>query len=164
MMRRAAALLVAGAGVLALAALSRVPWSAEPSDEAVLRLAWRYASPLVDACRRLPEDERARLPVHMRRDTECERRLMPYRLEVIVDGAGAAGDSVAARGARADRPLNVFRELRLAPGGHRVGLRFTPYGEGAPAFTLDTMVVLAARQVVLATIAENRALVLRAGY
>ena len=167
-LRRLAQGTLAAVLVLAVVALSRVPWEAEPSDDAVLRLAWRFRSPLRDQCRRLSEEELARRPAHMRRAEECERRLIPYRLVLTLDGLPALEDSVGARGARDDRPLSVFREIALPAGRHRVVMTFQPYPEhdddddehdadrsGATAFALDTTITVAPRQVLLLTMDEG---------
>jgi hypothetical protein len=154
-------LLGTGIGVLLLGAtagLSRVPWAAERSDQAVLRLAWRFRSELVSACRPIPPEEQARQPVHMRRTEECTRALVPYRLVVAVDGVPRLQDSIHAGGARADRPLSLFRELRLPPGRHRVQVRFAPYGAGA-GIGLDTGLALAPRRVAVVTMGEHGRLV-----
>ena len=147
---------VAGAMLLAaMLGLSRVPWAAERSDHAVVRLAWRYRSRLVSACRPIPPEEQARLPVHMRRAEDCTRALVPYRLSVTVDGVPRLRDSIHAGGARADRPLSLFRELRLPAGAHRLGIGFEPYGAGIP-LRLDTTLALTPRQVAVVTVPDGR--------
>ena len=157
--RRLAQAALTAALTLAVVALSRVPWQAEPSNDAVLRLAWRYRSPLADHCRRLSEEEVEHRPAHMRRAEECERRLRPYRLEIELEGRTVVDDSVPARGARGDRPLSVFRELALEPGRYRLQVEFAPYalpgGAAAPRFELDTLVSLGRRQVLLLTMDEG---------
>lgn len=152
--------LVAAMLVAATAGLSRVPWTAERSDHAVVRLAWRFRSELVEACRPIPPEEQARQPVHMRRTEECSRGLRPYRLVVTVGGAALLQDSVAAGGARADRPLSLFREIRLPPGTHRVRVRFEPYGAGT-RLAIDTMLALAPRQIAVVTVDQGGRLVVR---
>lgn len=137
---------------LGVVGLSRVPWSAEDSEDAVLRLAWRYRSEEVQACRDLSAEEQARRLAHMRRARECTRGLASYRLLVRVDGSVVVDDSVYAGGARADRPLAVFRELRLPVGVRRVGVSFGAYGAARPRFGLDTALALEPRQVVVATL------------
>lgn len=159
--RRALQTTVGAVFTLGVVALSRVPWAAEPSDTAIVRLAWRYRSALVDQCRTLTPAELAERPAHMRREQECERRLRPYVLQLEIDGHLVLRDSVAARGARSDRPLAVFRELRRAPGPASLRLTFEPAAHdgdaGAPParFALDTAVVLRPRQVLLITMDEN---------
>ncbi|HWO88621.1 MAG TPA: hypothetical protein VNL98_05680, partial [Gemmatimonadales bacterium] len=135
---------------LGVVGLSRVPWSAEDSEDPVLRLAWRYRSEEVEACRDLTAEEQARLPAHMRRTRECTRGLASYRLKVTVDGIAAADDSVFARGAQSDRPLAVFRELSLKPGSRHIAVVFGAYGAAQARFRLDTVLTLEPRQVVVA--------------
>ena len=64
------------------------------------------------------------MPIHMQRDSICERRVPPYRLRVEVDGAQLEDARVEAAGARQDRPVFVFREFALEPGRHQVRVEF----------------------------------------
>lgn len=157
MLRWAARVLVAAALMAGTVALSHVPWAAAPGTDGALRLAWRYRSALVDECREPSAAELARLPAHMRQPRICERRLLPYELAVEVDGQRIVLDTVRAGGARADRPLSLFRESRLAPGHHRLSVRFAPLAVAAgatvpPTLLLDTALTVAAHAVVLVTL------------
>lgn len=162
--------LVAAALMAGTVALSHVPWAAAPGSDGALRLAWRYRSPQVNACRRLPAEELARLPAHMRQPISCERGLATYVLAVAVDGRTVALDTVRARGAEADRPLSIFREIGLPVGPHAVRVVFAPLAAGgaeaqadglerrpiAPTFVLDTTFVLQRQRVALVTLDEAR--------
>lgn len=171
--RRVLAAAVAGAAVLAVGGLSRAPYTSERATHAVLRLAWRARGERVEQCRRLPPEELERLPPHMRQEEQCEGRVLPYRLQVMLDGAPTADELVRAAGARHDRPLYVFRELALEPGAHALAIRFfraeeIPRGaraesQGAPSrLALDTTITLRPRHVVLVTYdEESRRLVVR---
>jgi len=171
----AAAMVVVTGG--ALAALSLTPYTAEPGERALVRLAWRARGERVRECRRLSADDLSRLPPHMRQEEVCERRVLPYRLRVDVDGARVVDQHVRAGGAREDRPLFVFHDLAVTPGTHH--LRITFEREGTPAarardeeeeqedvdateagrraretperLELDSVVRLASRQIVLVT-------------
>ena len=116
------------AGTAALGALSWVPYTAERVDHAVIRLAWRARGERVRQCRRLSPEELAKLPQHMRQEEVCERRILPYRLQVAVDGTPVVDELVRAGGAREDRPLFVFHELPVAPGTHTVHVTFVRQG------------------------------------
>lgn len=143
----------AGAAItLAIVGPSRVKWTAERREDAVLRLTWRFRSEETEACRDVPPEAQERRPAHMRRARECTRGLAPYRLLVLVDGDTAISDSVAPRGARSDRPLSVFRELRLRPGPRRIRIEFERFGSPARGLTLDTALVLRTRQVAVTTL------------
>ena len=181
---RAVRLALAGAVVLgsgaALAALSFTPYTAEPGDRAVVRLAWRARGERVRECRRLTAEELARLPQHMRQEEVCERRILPYRLRVDLDGARVVDELVRAGGAREDRPLFVFRDLAVTPGTHHLQVTFEreageegdderPHPEEVDAteagrraretparLALDGPVVLVPRQIVLVTYDDER--------
>lgn len=129
-MRALAGVLLAAAATLAVAALSRVPYESPGGRQALVRLSWRALGERVEECRPLSAAEREALPVHMRRSEVCEGRVLPYALEVELDGRRVLADTVRAAGAREDRPLYVFVELPVEPGTHRLGVRFVREGRG----------------------------------
>lgn len=161
---------VGGAGVLALLRMaSFVPYTAERDVGAIVRLAWRARGERVQDCRRRTPEELAKLPAHMRQEEVCEGRILPYRLVVEMDGVATVNQLIHGAGAREDRPLYVFQDLVVSPGTHRVGVTFTR--EGAPPadsttaagalrtparLTLDTLLTLGSRRVVLVTYDEER--------
>jgi len=181
---RAVRLALAAAVVLAsgaaLAALSSMPYTAESGDRAMVRLAWRARGERVRECHRLSAEKLARLPQHMRQEETCERRILPYRLQVDLDGVRVIDELVRAGGAREDRPLFVFRDLSVLPGTHHLQVTFER--EGTPAApgreeeeeevdateadrrtretparrALDVPVVLVPRQIVLVTYDDER--------
>jgi hypothetical protein len=149
---RAAAVGVAlllGAGVVLG---SRVPFGAAP-EAAVVRMSWRAVGRHVESCRAPTEAELAGVPEHMRQKEICERRLLPFRLVLRVDGAPALDELVRPSGARHDRPSYVFRELPVPSGSHRIEVRFGEEGatEPAPPLELDATVALAPGAVALVT-------------
>jgi hypothetical protein len=112
-------------GTLALGWLSQVPYDAAGDVESLIRLAWRTRGTRVEECRRLTSEELERLPVHMRQEEVCQGRTLPYRLVVALDGRTVADEEVHPAGARADRPLYVYREFPLRPGWHDLEVQFT---------------------------------------
>ncbi len=143
---------VAAAGAtVGLAALSRAPLAAYPSDTPVLRLAWSVRPERIEHCRTLTDEELAGVPAHMRQRVQCEGRSAGYRLVVSIDGAPRFDTLVTGGGARGDRPVYVFRELDV------------PKEEAVPpVMTLDTDIEPAPREVLLVTYdIDRRALVLR---
>jgi hypothetical protein len=163
--RRLAGLVVGLLGTFALVALSRVPYTIEPGADAMIRLSWRTATAFVEECRTVGAEELARMPVHMRRETICEGRLLPYRLQVVHEGVTVIDELVHGSGARRDRPLSVFRELRVMPGRHHVIVRWLPVGDAvsaAPALELESTLELEPLDVALITYDGNaRRLVVR---
>jgi hypothetical protein len=157
-----------------IGAVSRVPYAEHREQHAVVRLAWRSVGVAVRACRRLTPEELARLPAHMRREEECERRSLPEQLDVSLDGNAVISEVIRASGAREDRPLFVYRNLEVSPGRHRLVVAFTRTGpeaesgvarpgsgDSAPPrrspgvaegrLSLDTVLVLAPREIALVT-------------
>jgi len=123
LVRRSLGVVLAIAVTAGLAALSGV--ARDPTDqEAVLRLSWRARSERVQRCRALTAEEQASQPAHMRRTEECEGRVLPYRLEVELDGRRLVSETVHGGGARQDRPVYVFHELPVAPRRARLEVRF----------------------------------------
>jgi hypothetical protein len=146
-----------------VAALSRVPFGPDIADHAVIRLSWRTPGEFVNECRAPTAEELARLPVHMRRDEICEGRILPKRLQVQLNGEPAIDETVRAAGAREDRPLYVFRELRVAPGEHDVAIEWSTQNGLAPVRqALEARVRLEPGEIALFTYdVDRRALVVR---
>lgn len=123
--RAAAGGLVVVAATAALGWFSQAPYGAGRQGEALVRLAWRTPGTRVEECRRLTPEELEQLPVHMRQEQVCEGRVLPYRLAVRLDGQPLADDTVHAAGARADRPLYVYREFPVSRGAHDIQVTFS---------------------------------------
>lgn len=121
---KALAVLLSGALLVVLGALSRAPIQGEHGDSAALRLTWRVRGEEVGECRRPSAEELAELPTHMQNPDACVGSIPPYRLTAEVNGALRADALVEPAGARGDRPLYVYEELLLEPGTHRIRVRF----------------------------------------
>jgi hypothetical protein len=139
-----------------LVAGSQLPWQAHPGGEASIRLSWRTVSEPVSECRTPTPEELAALPPHMRMKEICERRHAPFRLVVRVDGQLVRDALLSPAGARGDRPLYVFEELRVPPGLHRLAVGFQEERAGAATarapLSLDATLELAPRDVALVTL------------
>jgi len=164
--RGRAALVLAVSAVLitGIAGLTRVPFTPDPTEDALIRLSWRYRGTAVGTCRALSDQERATLPIHMQRDTICDGSVPPHRLVVSVDGRVVEDGMVAPAGARGDRPMFVMREFRVTPGEHRLQVSFGAEGDGAdPPLELSTTLEMSRRQIAVVTIdaVEGRLLVIR---
>jgi ferredoxin len=145
----------------ALALGSGWPQGADP-DHALLRLGWRLAGQVKEHCRDLTPEELARRPVHMRKARECVSQVLSYDLRAVVDGRVVAEKTVRSPGLRADRPLSVEEDLRVAPGEHTVSVTFTPHdaGTAGKALSLERRIRFERGRVALIT-SENDGLVAR---
>jgi len=108
----------------------------------------------------LTPDELARRPAHMRKPRECVSEVLSYDLRAAVDGRVVAEKLVRSPGLRADRPLNVEEDLRIAPGDHEVSVTFTPHAGAAAgkALSLERKLRFDRGRVVLIT-TENDTLI-----
>lgn len=167
----AVAVVMALLAAFAVGALTRVPYTVGDGDLAAVRLTWRMAGRAIEDCRTLSEAELAERPAHMRQPEVCESYVPPYRLRVQVDGETIEDILVLAGGAREDRPIYVYSELRVAPGPHDLSVVFAQEeqadgggGDSEPAERLELYeaIDLASGQVALITYdREARALVRR---
>jgi hypothetical protein len=187
-LRRFAGVMVGAAAVTAVAALSRVPYVAEPDGHALLRLSWRARGETLATCRRATEAELAGVPAHMRQEVICEGgRLAAYRLFVAIDRRPVLSEVAPGSGVAGDRPIYVLNEFALTPGRHHLVVRFakdsTVAGESPdhgstespdvrqpsrravpPLLRLDTTVFVPEHAVLLVTYdSERRRLVLLGG-
>jgi hypothetical protein len=121
--RLAAAVVTVGMAVgIALLSLQSLP-GGEVSD-GVLLLDWRLRGEETGSCLQAPEADLERLPVHMRGQDACLGRLPPYRLVLEIDGSVILDREVTGGGLRGDRPLTVYREIRVEPGRREIHARF----------------------------------------
>jgi hypothetical protein len=151
--------LIALAATAALVAGSQLPWRPEAGGEASIRLSWRTVAEPVTECRAPTPEELEGLPPHMRMQEICERGHAPFRLRVEIDGEEARDVLLQPSGARGDRPLYVFEELRVPPGAYRLEVEFAEQrqpkagSERAPVeLTLETALELEPRDIALVTL------------
>ena len=132
------------------------------ADHAILRLGWRLVGQVKERCRDLSPEELARRPVHMRVPRECANEVLTYDLRAVVDARVVAQKTVRSPGLRADRPLSVEEDLRIAPGEHEVSVTFAPHdgGSGGKVLSLERRIRFEAGRVVLIT-SENDQLGIR---
>ena len=118
-----------GAGVAAVAcagvvwAGQVVPYAPPRAAGSALVLSFRHPGMVEERCRTLTEEEKAKLPVHMRKDQECSRGRQPVRVEVDLDGQPLLRKVVPAAGLWSDGPSIGLERLPVPPGPHQVALR-----------------------------------------
>lgn len=143
------------------------------ADHGLLRMAWRTSGEKVRICKELSAAEKAKIPIHMRRDAGCVSRVLPYRLHVSVDGKVVEDRPVVPAGIHGDRPLYVQAELPRAPGPVTVQIDFAPdlsllhqevgkrdpaweaSAAKAPRFALDQVVDIRAGRIALVALDKS---------
>lgn len=138
LIQRAAGVVVAVLGLVALRGVSLVPVRSTSVGESVFRLSWSARPERIEDCRRLSDEEMAALPQHMRLRWSCEGRFARYHLAVTIDGTEVASDTVRGGGFRNDRPIHLFREYGLNAGERRLNVVLRRIDSGnAPDTTSD---------------------------
>lgn len=143
------------------------------ADHGLLRMAWRTSGEKVRICKELPAAEKAKIPIHMRRDAGCVSRVLPYRLHVTVDGKVVEDRPVVPAGIHGDRPLYVQAEMPRKPGPATVHIEFAPdltlltsevgtrdpaweaSATRAPRFTLDQTIDIRAGRIALVALDKS---------
>ncbi len=150
---------------------SRVPVTLDEGDYAHVRLSWRVDGVTLEACRELSPEELERLPVHMRNPQACVGTKAPFELRARL-GEREVMDTIRPAGARGDRPISVFRELRLPPGAVEVDVTFDALlpdtaarpADAAAHYRWNAVVELEPGEVALLTVDEDgRAVILTPG-
>lgn len=118
------AVVLTGGMVAGMAVLSLWPMSGETAADGVLLLDWRLRGEETGTCLRAPEEVQESRPAHMRSEDACLGELPSYRLRLRIDGELVVDDQVRGGGFRGDRPLTVYRELRVLPGRRELQAEF----------------------------------------
>jgi hypothetical protein len=100
--------------VLIAASRARVP--AHRGSEAMIRVTLSARPARDEVCRRVSDEELAKLPTHMRQRVICEGITGRYRLEVRRDGELLEAVALEGGGLRRDRQIYHFSET-LVPSG-----------------------------------------------
>lgn len=87
-----------------------------------LVVTFKHPGSISENCRTLSNEEKARMPVHMRRNEICERRRSDVRLRVAVDGDTVVERAYAPAGVWSDGNSVAVERIALAPGEHRVSV------------------------------------------
>ena len=160
---------VAVGGALAIAWGSQAPTKYARADDALLRLSWRMNGVRVEECRERTPEELEALAPHMRTPEVCVGGGASYALAVAVDGTTVLEDTIAAGGARGDRPIYVHRELAVAPGRRGVRVTFEPVlpagfdDAGMPMHRFDEVVSVAPTTVLLIGLDDGSGRLVRVG-
>ncbi|MCC7281578.1 MAG: carboxypeptidase regulatory-like domain-containing protein [Acetobacteraceae bacterium] len=108
-------------GVAALSDRPRTRMLAD--DMAMLTITFSHGADRRGECRRLSQEELARLPPNMRRPVQCPRGRLPVLLELDLDGAPLLHASLPPTGLSGDGPSQVYRRFALPAGEHEIAVR-----------------------------------------
>jgi hypothetical protein len=103
-----------------------------PRGSGIVMLTFVHGSDRRAECRRLTQEEIAKLPPNMRRVDDCPRRRRPIDVELDVDGRTIFRASLSPTGIAGDGPSKVYERFVLPAGRHDLAVRMrdTPRSEG----------------------------------
>jgi hypothetical protein len=123
---------------------------AEPQD-AELIISFKHPGKLAQVCRDLSEQEKKKLPVHMRPPKVCTRERADVRLRVAIDGREVVEKAYEPRGIWNDGNSIAIERMSVSAGRHRVSVRigdtrdpraFPHYSEKEIQFAAGTRAVV----------------------
>ncbi len=103
-----------------VAAGSDIPYAAPSSDMSSLVVTFRHPGQVSDIVKILSAEELEALPVHMRQAEVRERRRMPVRMRVHVDGQLAWEGTYSPKGIWGDGPSVAVQAISVEPGSHKI--------------------------------------------
>ncbi len=111
-----------------LGASTAVGYRAPSSAASELVVTFKHPGSLSEDCRVLSEEEKLKLPAHMRRDKICDRARSDVRLRIEVDGAPVIERSYSPAGVWSDGNSVGVERLPIEPGEHvvRISIGETP--------------------------------------
>jgi len=116
--------LVMLAVTLGVAALSDRPRARMLEDGmAALTVTFTHGAERRGECRRLSQEELARMPANMRRPMECPRGRLPVLLELDLDGAPLLRANLPPTGLSGDGPSQVYRRFSLPARDYDIAVR-----------------------------------------
>lgn len=132
-LRTAGQFVVIAALFAGVAAFSNWPqYRQTPPDTGVVMLSFVHSADRSGECRRLTQQDLAKLPPNMRKPQECPRGRRPLHVELEVDGQTIYSATLPPTGIAGDGPSKVYQRFVLRTGEHalRVRMRDTARTEG----------------------------------
>ncbi|MFA5522197.1 MAG: hypothetical protein WCY98_09740 [Castellaniella sp.] len=120
------------------------------ADEAVIKVSVARLGEPVGECRRLSEEELAKLPPNMRDPIQCPRERSPLSMAVVLDGKSVLERVAQPGGVSRDGAAAIYERVVVPVGEHRITVRFTnDVRPGARAYEHESTVSLTPGQVLV---------------
>jgi len=92
-------------------------------DQALLKISFSQPGQLRSECRRRSREELQRMAPNMRQEMDCPRERSPLAVELSLDGAVLARESVLPAGIARDGPSTYYARFPVPAGDHRISVR-----------------------------------------
>lgn len=100
------------------------PYHPIGADQALIKISVSRLGQPVGECRRLSEEELARLPPNMRDPVQCPRERSPLTMEVDVGGTSVLKRVVQPTGLSRDGAASIYERLTVPAGPQQIDVRF----------------------------------------
>jgi hypothetical protein len=92
-------------------------------DEAMITIAFAHAGESREPCRRLSQEELAKLPPNMRKPEDCPRERSPVVIQAMLDGATLIDETLQPPGLFKDGGVNVYFSGKIPAGSHHFEIK-----------------------------------------
>ncbi len=99
---------------------SDIPYTTPAQTGSTLVVTFRHPGQVSDVVKRLTSEELEALPMHMRQEEIRERKRMPVRLRIRIDGQVIREGVYTPKGIWEDGPSVAVESISLSPGSHKV--------------------------------------------
>lgn len=111
---------IAAALIAIIGVGSKIGYAGGQHNGPELVVSFKHAGRTGEHCRKLTDEDKAKLPPHMRTNEICERGRASVRLRVAVDGAVRLERAYVPKGLRGDGPSIAVEHVALTPGSHTI--------------------------------------------
>ncbi|GMQ89220.1 MAG: hypothetical protein BMS9Abin09_0685 [Gammaproteobacteria bacterium] len=99
------------------------PYRQLQPDQAVITVAFAHAGKRVEECRKLSQQELARLPPNMRAPLDCPRERSPVTVQLLLDGEPLLEEVARAPGLYSDLGVDIYRSAKVPAGKHTLAVQ-----------------------------------------
>lgn len=126
------------------------PYHPLGEDQALIKVSVARLGQPVGECRRLTNEELAKLPPNMRDPVQCPRERSPLSMEVNINGARMLKRVAEPGGLSRDGTAAIYERLAVSAGKQRISVRFNDdVRPGARVYEHEASVALAPGQVLV---------------
>ncbi|HED18638.1 MAG TPA: hypothetical protein ENI74_03945, partial [Gammaproteobacteria bacterium] len=126
------------------------PYRQLQPDQAVITVAFSHAGKRVEECRKLSQQELARLPPNMRAPLDCPRERSPVTVKLLLDGKPLLEEVARAPGLYSDLGVDIYRSAKVSAGKHTLAVQMNDNVRvKGPTYTDEEAVTLKPTQLLV---------------
>jgi hypothetical protein len=99
------------------------PYAQLQPDQAVVTMAFSHAGERREECRKLSQEELAKLPPNMRAPMDCPRERSPVTVQLRLDGELLIEEVANAPGLYNDLGIDIYRSAKVPVGKHTLAVQ-----------------------------------------